>query len=423
MRLIPIYSLSIILLVVSLFHFEIAAENKDSNPKNQDEILIQWREVPYASGYIIQVRNDQKQNLIDQKTSKNSLGVKLKPGNYEQRIGVINKFGRLERFSEWNKLNIVLVKPPEISPKESPLLPNLEVVPIAGVNTDLKVQGKNFVPDTKFTLRNETREIQPSEVEIQDDGTAKLTFPEDYLPEGNWDLVVENPRNKKKIIPKFAQVHKPVTSPKDREFKEKELAQVRKEILEKGSMDASSPSSEKQAKDSKKDQLSKASKAGKDRWDPVWRSALLPGWGHFYMEKDKKGWIHSSIFTLGFLFLYQSRENLISAEKNYNTTLNQSILLQATNPGNLGVRGFTILQDENKFQEYNTANQNYNLSLFLLLGFYFYQLYDSYSDSEEWYYGKQSGIFIDGGNRVIGENDLPQIESFWKAWFTAPLEF
>lgn len=405
--------------------FDLYAQNNpnaDSNSEKDNSITIEWRKVPYASGYILQIRNEKKQNLIDQKTISNSYTVNLKPGNYEQRIGVINKFGRLERFSDWSKVKVVLVLPPEIPPKESPYLPNQEIVPMVGKNPIIRVPGKNFVNDTEFQLQKNGRTIEPSQVELNPDGSASLTFPDEYLQEGNWDLVVKNPKDKTISVPNYARIHSPVSDNEARIAKEEEIARTRKKtIASKDEIDRI---------DSKPEPTGTTSIAGKgkqfsaeDRWAPVWRSALLPGWGHFYMEDNKKGWIHSGVFTLSFLFLYSSRENLIAAEKTYNNTLNQSLILQATNPGNLGIRGLTIIQDENKFQEFRNANQNYNISLFILLGFYFYQLYDSYSDSEKWYYGKQSGIFIDGGNRVVGEMDLPQVESYWKAWFSTPIEF
>ncbi len=89
-------------------------EDVDSTEKEKPEkkkgtiksVRINWSIVPGAKGYRIQVKDAYGRTRIDGRTNETFYEISLDPGTYKARIGSINKFGKVETWSEWSRIII-----------------------------------------------------------------------------------------------------------------------------------------------------------------------------------------------------------------------------------------------------------------------------------------------------------------------------
>ena len=65
------------------------------------------------------------------------------------------------------------------------------------------------------------------------------------------------------------------------------------------------------------------SKAANQKDETIWaivgRSAMAPGWGHFYMKQDKPGYIYAGLFWSTFLYTFYNSQPTFN-QKSFETT-------------------------------------------------------------------------------------------------------
>ncbi len=84
--------------------------SEKEEPKKKAEkrktVRINWSIVPGANGYRVQARDRYGRSILDSTTEKTYYETYLDPGSYKIRIGSINKFGKVETWSEWSQLTV-----------------------------------------------------------------------------------------------------------------------------------------------------------------------------------------------------------------------------------------------------------------------------------------------------------------------------
>ena len=148
---------------------------------------IEWEPVEGSTGYVVEIETPDGQHVESGRIMENYLKHDLSEGKYKVRIGVFNKFDRIEVYSEWFDLNILKALKPEVtemSVRESYLNESIE---------GITVRGNNLVSGARLFLRQGDI-IIPAQNCIFN-GNESVTFDistRDVLP-GYYDLVIENP--------------------------------------------------------------------------------------------------------------------------------------------------------------------------------------------------------------------------------------
>ena len=164
-------------------------EGRQENPNLPTlSVLMEWTSVKIAEEYIFQVADLQGRVLIDQKGLKDSkVEIKLKPGRYQRRIGIVNKFGKVSFWSPWENFKLVKTEDPEI--KELTLGDHTP-----GQSTRVIVAGKNLDEYTEFEAVSGTRKVKIWRKQVLSDGRVALDVDTSTLgTEAEVDIQAANP--------------------------------------------------------------------------------------------------------------------------------------------------------------------------------------------------------------------------------------
>ncbi|WP_039934376.1 LA_0442/LA_0875 N-terminal domain-containing protein [Leptospira inadai] len=133
-------------------------------------------------------------------------------------------------------------------------------------------------------------------------------------------------------------------------------------------------------------------------WDPVWRAAILPGWGLSHMKQNANGRAYQTVFIVSALAYFGFEKAAQDRSSKYDDKVNDVLLknpliyaqISAVLPAStaqLYIQQDQIskLQDLNKIknQEHNYSSYSHN-ALSLGLGIYAIQLLHSYFVGKKW---------------------------------------
>jgi hypothetical protein len=119
----------------------------------------------------------------------------------------------------------------------------------------------------------------------------------------------------------------------------------------------------------------------KTRWDLVWRSAVLPGWGQYYYNEKATGIIYGGLFTLGLIYNLSSfRPYQESKNKLFNDPLYYVTAFTPTTDYTVTFTNFFIYQSsfgENQ-KQYNKSYSNLTSSAGFVAAVYIFNLIDAF---------------------------------------------
>jgi hypothetical protein len=162
---------------------------------------VEWKPVPGAAGYQVQVREAKtKTVLVDQTVEGTMLDVNLKPGMYESRVAPLSPFGRPILWSDWRQLNVLIARSPIVD--EHP-----KVVVESGRPVVVVMTGSNFARSMRVSLKNDAGTHVVPDRKVNDSGTEVIVvIPPGKFPQGDYDLVLENPRQKTAVFPGLVSI-------------------------------------------------------------------------------------------------------------------------------------------------------------------------------------------------------------------------
>jgi hypothetical protein len=126
----------------------------------------------------------------------------------------------------------------------------------------------------------------------------------------------------------------------------------------------------------------------KIRWDLVWRSAVLPGWGQYYYNEKFSAYLYGTLFSAGLLYNLSSIGAYNQAKDKYfndpifylNAITPGYLISNGTVSGNPNYSTIALLNFNNFSQnkkEYETRNSQLNGSAQFVLGIYLINLLDA----------------------------------------------
>lgn len=165
---------------------------------------VEWKPVPGAAGYQVQVRDTKtRQILVDQTVEGVMLDVNLKPGLYESRVAPLSPFGRPILWSDWRQLNVLIARSPVVDE-------HAKVTVESGRPVVVIMTGSNFARSMRVSLKGDAGTYVVPDRSVNETGTeVVVTIPPGKFPAGDYDLVLENPRQKTAAIPGLVSIKAP----------------------------------------------------------------------------------------------------------------------------------------------------------------------------------------------------------------------
>lgn len=155
----------------------------------EDNIRLKWKEIEGAKKYRLQIRDSNQNLVINLDVFRNEFNAELRAGSYEIRIGVANKFGKYDTWSEWKNLTVQVSRAPVIK----------NVIPLTVYkdtgSTNIDIDGENFYNITKFYLKKNNSLVPVKKVNIHSPDKATISLGESVDP-GNYRLILRNPGDK-----------------------------------------------------------------------------------------------------------------------------------------------------------------------------------------------------------------------------------
>ena len=132
----------------------------------------------------------------------------------------------------------------------------------------------------------------------------------------------------------------------------------------------------RKALDDKRKTQNKSDGAG--TWNYVWKSALLPGWGHWSNGATTTGWIYTGSFAALLAATVVTNSAATSAEATYNGDIGTNLALGSavsTDSDSLGLALLNSLTSSgSNFSSFKSAADNFNTALALTGALYIGQL-------------------------------------------------
>lgn len=153
-------------------------------------INLEWKPVDNAAGYSVQIKNDHDIVVVKKKLDQNKIEVRLTPGEFYFRIGVLNKFRKVAVWSDWARVDV-----------KKPILPSIKSVEPAIINNKTTVQkiilrGENLFQFTKINVKIDKKELPIQKKEFINSETMAFSIDASKASPGSYSIILTNPGNK-----------------------------------------------------------------------------------------------------------------------------------------------------------------------------------------------------------------------------------
>ncbi len=155
-------------------------------------VRLNWEARPGASEYWLQIRDEDRETVIDERVRGDSYTFRLEPGDYSQRISAVNRLGTPGVWSPWQSLRIRVTRVPLIG----------AIVPQGEAARDgsrtVEVRGRFFTQHTKVFLERPGLAPQEVPVTLRESSRMLVLLRPADIGDGRYNLIVQNPRGLKK---------------------------------------------------------------------------------------------------------------------------------------------------------------------------------------------------------------------------------
>jgi len=174
---------------------DIQKETSDSNSSLQKKgkVHLEWTPIKGVQGYFVQLKSKENDSIIfEKRVNSTSVDLELPPGDYLQRVGVINKFHKVSSFTDWTDLQVIRNLTPVIRTVQNGL------VKIDEGEKLVNIMGEKFQNGSRVMLLKakggQTFDLTP---EYQNESMIQIKVKPDQIPEGKYHVMVENPGGKR----------------------------------------------------------------------------------------------------------------------------------------------------------------------------------------------------------------------------------
>ncbi|MBE7412046.1 MAG: hypothetical protein L6Q54_05420 [Leptospiraceae bacterium] len=170
--------------------------------QDRGDEYIAWTKIPDANGYVVEIRNESKEIVLQKKVTTSFLEVNLQKGKYEVRTAPLDIFGKPAVWSNWEIIKVIVSIPPVVSGKQPPVK-----LQTGKKNPDIKIEGKNFLDNIQVYAKNNLEKIPSKSVKVSEGGNSvSFSLDTKEAKPGTYDLVLANPRKKNIEIKDFVVI-------------------------------------------------------------------------------------------------------------------------------------------------------------------------------------------------------------------------
>jgi len=287
---------------------------------------IHWKKIEAASGYSVEIRTEANKSIF-RNTTEPSVTVLLAVGKYTYRIGIYNKLKRIAKWSDWYELEVRPLRPPVVTEQASDFETD-------GNKRKLTFSGENIFEGTSAYVIQDGKKI-PAEVTTSRDRKTSVVSVDANMVDINKDYKVVL------VNPNFESIEVPLIE------KENEIT----EDTQKHSPNVS---------DAMKD---KTKHTGSFRlWPLLWRQAILPGWGNYYLGDHLAAYGYWSILGVSSIYAGYEYKEYVSLNNDLKEHRESMKTIRAFDPDGLAFPFFANTFYENKLtdsvtQKGDTINQ------------------------------------------------------------------
>ena len=146
---------------------------------------IQWKSVEGAAKYRVEIIDEQSRVIFDKTVKNNRVDFHIHIGKYSFRIGTIDSYNRLVKWSPWNDLVIKANARPEVKSERA--------IVVKESNPDsIVIKADKVTQATKATIISNGKKI-PVIITPGKNNNVILTIPTEGLSKGEFQLELENP--------------------------------------------------------------------------------------------------------------------------------------------------------------------------------------------------------------------------------------
>lgn len=178
-----------------------------SAPPTGPVLYIEWTANKSAQGYLVQIKNPQGKVVLEKNAKTNRLDFQLPPGQYAQRVGILNKFRKVARWGAWKPFLIRVALTPRIQSMDPPEISREET------EQTITISGQNFFPNTKIRIVTKDGEVTLKSVNFVDGNTMTVVLDPSQIKPGSYDVVLENPGGKQEKTEQSLAFHDPAPPP------------------------------------------------------------------------------------------------------------------------------------------------------------------------------------------------------------------
>lgn len=324
---------------------EIRSTETNENRTESTEVALEWTPVKDVKGYIIQIARPDGTVILQRKTRNEKINLRLQPGLYKRRIGLVNKFDRTSVWTQWESFSILRSYQPEIE--------RIEPVTLGKSKKErLTISGKHISKATEFEITVNGQSIPVVERFDAIEGQTTLVLDTSAVASTDYDVTAKNTGKPEARKPKAVSIRE------DTDIASKE---------------------DKETKENKEDKEETVRR-------PFEWTHLIPGYPQFQRGDSTKGYlITGSMVALAAVAVYYANE----ANAAVSATNSDPLIQWYGNPAYAAVLGTpsTAVQyagfqaADSQRQSFNSAQAIHFGALGLLGAVYGYHLYDVFSGS------------------------------------------
>lgn len=169
----------LIICLFILINFPLSAKEK--------QVELKWKAVPRASGYLVEIKNENDKIVIQKKTANPFLDFNLSEGDYQARISVLNKFQKVSVSSKWFAIKIRLsLKPVFISVSRQEFM-------IGPDPAEAVIIGDDFQKLCRVSFQKDSQTVEAESTVFNSEQSLSIKINTSRFQPGYYDIIITNP--------------------------------------------------------------------------------------------------------------------------------------------------------------------------------------------------------------------------------------
>lgn len=148
---------------------------------------IKWEPIKGAEKYQVEVADENEKVVYNKVVDEPAFEVRLLPGEYKYRIGIITKFDKLYKWSDWFNLTII----PPLQPVVLSFTP--QQINVNKKSVKVVITGEKFHERSKVIIENSLEYLKIKKFNFVNSNKIIVEVGTEGITPGNFKIIVKNP--------------------------------------------------------------------------------------------------------------------------------------------------------------------------------------------------------------------------------------